>query len=299
MRRRAFKWCIATALVLTVAGCGLFRWEKRAPWRDDAERACLASKQVQITDYVEPARGIDGPGACGMIAPLKVTAFAQGTVSVQSRQTFACPMLPAIDRWIAESIQPAAMFYFGQPIVAMRAGSYACRNKNNAYGGSLSEHSFGNALDVMAFEFADGRTITISKGWKGDLREQEFLREVFIGSCRIFSTVLGPGADPYHYDHFHLDLARHAGGRTICKPVLKFMPNLDPAKIKPYRPAAPMATTPAPMHQATPSLQHATPRPAPHAAPLATGPMAPAPMAPLPMPAPGGVPRGVDLGGLY
>ena len=65
----------------------------------------------------------------------------------------------------------------------------------------------------------------------GDLREQEFLREIFVGSCRIFATVLGPGADPYHYDHFHLDLARHGGGRTICKPVLKFMPNLDPAKI--------------------------------------------------------------------
>lgn len=273
-------------MVLTVAGCGLFRWEKRAPWRDDAERECLASKQVKITEYVEPARGIDGPGACGMIAPLKVTAFAEGSVGLQSRQTFACPMLPAIDKWIAESVQPAAMFYFGQPAKGLKAGSYACRNQNHAYGGPLSEHAFGNALDVMAFELADGRTITIAKGWRGQLREQEFLREVFIGSCRVFATVLGPGADPYHYDHFHLDLARHAGGRTICKPVLKFMPNLDPAKIRPYRPSPPAATS-VPMAQ--PNLRPVQP---------AQG-LYSSPMAPLPMPAPGGAPRTIDLGGLY
>lgn len=273
-------------MVLTVAGCGLFRWEKRAPWRDDAERECLASKQVKITEYVEPARGIDGPGACGMIAPLKVTAFAEGSVGLQSRQTFACPMLPAIDKWIAESVQPAAMFYFGQPIKGLKAGSYACRNQNHAYGGPLSEHAFGNALDVMAFELVDGRTITIAKGWRGQLREQEFLREVFIGSCRVFATVLGPGADPYHYDHFHLDLARHAGGRTICKPVLKFMPNLDPAKIRPYRPSPPAATS-VPMAQ--PNLRPVQP---------AQG-LYSSPMAPLPMPAPGGAPRTIDLGGLY
>lgn len=282
MRGRAFKWCIAAVLVLTVAGCGLFRWEKRAPWRDDAERECLASKQVRITEYVEPGRGIDGPGACGMIAPLKVSAFAEGSVTVQSRQLFACPMLPAIDKWIAETVQPSAHFYFGQPVVGLKAGSYACRNQNNAYGGPLSEHAFGNALDVMAFELADGRTVTVAKGWKGDLRDQEFLREVFVGSCRTFSTVLGPGADPYHYDHFHLDLARHAGGRTICKPVLKFMPNLDPSRIKPWRPMP--QTTPVP--QATP-LPHATPMPPQ------------TPLAPLALPAPGGAPRPVDLGGLY
>ena len=290
MRVRAFKWFFAAVLVVTVAGCGLFRWEKRAPWRDDAERECLASKQVKITEYVEPARGIDGPGACGMLAPLKVTAFAEGSVALQSRQTFACPMLPAIDTWIAETVQPAAFFYYGQPIKGLKAGSYACRNQNNAYGGPLSEHSFGNALDVMAFELADGRTITIAKGWKGDLREQEFLREVFVGSCRIFGTVLGPGADPYHYDHFHLDLARHAGGRTICKPILKFMLNLDPSKIRPYRPhphAAPPAATPIPQGR-------------PLSAPSAQAPLPPAtPMSPLAIPAPGGVPRPVDLSGVY
>jgi hypothetical protein len=39
--------------------------------------------------------------------------------------------------------------------------------------------------------------------------------------------VLGPGADPFHYDHFHIDLARHSKGRRICKPVIKYTPNYN------------------------------------------------------------------------
>ena len=83
----------------------------------------------------------------------------------------------------------------------------------------------------MAFHLADGREVTVLKGWRGNPREQDFLREVFVGACRYFATVLGPGADMFHYDHFHIDLARHdpRGERTICKPILKFMPRLDRA----------------------------------------------------------------------
>ena len=97
----------------------------------------------------------------------------------------------------------------------------------------LSEHSFGNALDVMGFVLTDGREISVMKGWRGrDPAEQEFLREAFVGACRYFTTVLGPGSDAFHYDHFHIDLARHdpKGQRRICKPILKFAPRIDPEK---------------------------------------------------------------------
>jgi hypothetical protein len=56
---------------------------------------------------------------------------------------------------------------------------------------------------------------------------------VFVGACRHFSTVLGPGADMFHYDHFHMDLARHdaRGTRRVCRPVLKFTPRLMEAGV--------------------------------------------------------------------
>ena len=110
------------------------------------------------------------------------------------------------------------MMYFGVPVLDVKAGSYSCRPRNNQRGAKVSEHAFGNALDVMAFILADGREITVVKGWRGDPAEQEFLREAFVGACRYFNTVLGPGSDPFHHDHLHLDLARHnpRGDRRVC-----------------------------------------------------------------------------------
>jgi hypothetical protein len=85
----------------------------------------------------------------------------------------------------------------------------------------------------MGFILADGREISVVKGWRGaDPTTQEFLREAFVGACRYFTTVLGPGSDAFHYDHFHIDLARHdpRGQRRICKPILKFAPRIDPER---------------------------------------------------------------------
>ena len=55
-----------------------------------------------------------------------------------------------------------------------------------------------------------------------DSQEAAFLHEVHAGACQYFTTVLGPGADVFHYNHIHLDLANHGstdtGPRRICKP---------------------------------------------------------------------------------
>lgn len=226
-RRRLATAAASLALIgLGVTGCGLFRFEQREPWRLQAEQACLRTGEVRAGVHITQAPAVNGPGACGMDYPFKVAAFGEGSVSLKTRATLACPMIPRTDSWLAEVVQPAAQTAFGQPVVEMRAGSYSCRPRNNRSGAKLSEHSFGNALDIMAFRLADGREVTVVKGWKGAPDEQDFLREVFVGACRYYTTVLGPGADMFHYDHFHLDLARHdpRGQRSICKPVIKFTP---------------------------------------------------------------------------
>ncbi|HEV2559929.1 MAG TPA: extensin family protein [Microvirga sp.] len=231
--RRGFVAFIALTLVaLGITGCGLFRFEQREPWRVQAEEACLAQKQVQPSAYMSRSSKISGPGACGVDYPFKIAAFSGGTVGLSSQVTLACPIIPRIDTWLDEVVKPAAELYFGVPVVDLRAGSYSCRPQNNRRGAKLSEHSFGNALDIMSFHLADGREVTVLKGWKGNQQEQEFLREVFVGACRYFNTVLGPGADMFHYDHFHIDLARHdpRGERAICKPALKFASRLDAAR---------------------------------------------------------------------
>jgi hypothetical protein len=82
----------------------------------------------------------------------------------------------------------------------------------------ISEHAFGNALDIAAFTLADGRRISVKDGWRGLPEEQGFLRDVQAAACQQFSTVLAPGSNAYHHDHIHVDLMRRASRRVVCEP---------------------------------------------------------------------------------
>ncbi|MBF9197245.1 extensin family protein [Microvirga terrestris] len=281
MRRGLVAFFALSLIGLGVTGCGLFRFEQREPWRAQAEEACLSQRLVQPSAYMALSSKIEGPGVCGMDYPFKVSAFNNGAVGLKSKVTLACPIIPQIDTWIDEIVRPAAKMYFGVPLADIKAGSYSCRPRNNQRGAKLSEHSFGNALDVMGFALVDGREVSVVKGWRGtDPVEQEFLREVFVGACRYFTTVLGPGSDTFHYDHLHLDLARHdpRGQRRICKPILKFEPRIDPEKSQEILQSAAAAGDLAPvdLEQDVPEGEAYIP-PAPAPAPALAAPVAPPP----------------------
>ncbi len=209
---------------MSVSGCGVLQRPQRPAWRDAAERQCLAEKRVAFSAYVQPARTIDGPGICGLLTPLKVTRLAGGAVELNSEQTLGCPMTAALEQWLAEVVQPSAMARFGQRVVKVSSmGAFSCRPIDNIRGAKLSEHAFGNAMDIGGFRLADGRDIVVVKAWtKGDEQEKAFLREAHAGACAYFTTVLGPGSDSFHYNHIHVDLAAHGntktGPRRYCKP---------------------------------------------------------------------------------
>jgi extensin-like protein len=116
-------------------------------------------------------------------------------------------------------VQPAAMRWFGARVVEIQQiSAYSCRGMNGNPHAHISEHAFGNALDIAAFTLADGRRITVKDGWHGRPEEQGFLRDVQGAACQDFTTVLAPGANVYHYNHIHVDLMRRASGRRICEP---------------------------------------------------------------------------------
>lgn len=142
-----------------------------------------------------------------------------GPVAVKPTATLACPIVSALDRWLADSVQPAAQRWFGSPVVEIKQiSAYSCRGMNGNSRAHISEHAFGNALDIAAFTLADGRRISVKDGWKGVPEEQGFLRDVQGAACQQFNTVLAPGSNVYHYDHIHVDLMRRASGRIICQP---------------------------------------------------------------------------------
>jgi hypothetical protein len=133
--------------------------------------------------------------------------------------TLACPLVSALDRWVSEGVQPAALHWFGSPVVTIKQiSAYSCRAMVGAGTHHISEHAFGNALDIAAFTLADGRTITVQRGWHGSPEEQGFLHDVQLYACETFNTVLSPGYNAAHYNHIHVDLMRRASGRRPCRP---------------------------------------------------------------------------------
>jgi len=142
-----------------------------------------------------------------------------GPVQVQPAATLACPIVSALDQWITASVQPAAMRWFRQPVVEIKQiSAYSCRGMNGDPYAHISEHAFGNALDIAEFTLADGHRISVQYGWRGSPEEQGFLHDVQLAACEEFTTVLAPGANVYHYNHIHVDLMQRASGRRICEP---------------------------------------------------------------------------------
>jgi hypothetical protein len=153
-----------------------------------------------------------GPGPGNSVA-------AFGPVAVRPAATLACPIVSVLESWLADSVQPAAQRWFGARVVEIRQiSAYSCRGMNGNSQAHISEHAFGNALDIAGFTLADGRHISVKDGWKGMPEEQGFLRDVQAAACQQFTTVLAPGSNVYHYDHIHVDLMRRASRRLICQP---------------------------------------------------------------------------------
>ena len=194
------------------------RWDATTVGK--ARRNCrivLATLNVDAS----PISPIGGPQGCGIAAPVLVRTL--GIADLKPDARLNCRFTAALYEWVRNVVQPAARKKFGQPVVAIRQLShYACRRRGGISRGPvrISEHSFGNAIDIGGFVLANGKTVSVLKDW-GSLsalfnRKAAFLKEVRDGACRHFSTVLSPDYNKAHRNHFHFDLGR--GGRyRICK----------------------------------------------------------------------------------
>ena len=150
-------------------------------------------------------------------APM-VTGSA-GPVEVKPPATLACPLVSVLDKWISSAVQPAALHWFRQPVVEIKQiSAYSCRGMNGNPNAHISEHAFGNALDIAEFDLADGHRVIVQYAWHGSPEEQGFLHDVQAAACQDFTTVLAPGANVYHYNHIHVDLMRRRGRPYICEP---------------------------------------------------------------------------------
>ena len=153
---------------------------------------------------------VNGAGRCGIDSAVRVRSVAG--VTLRPAATIDCKTASALKRWVTTGALPATG---GQASSLRVVSHYACRNRNSAASGRLSEHSFGKAIDIAGIGLKSGREITVLTGWNS-ARDSNALRRMWQAACGPFGTVLGPNANRFHRDHFHFDTASYRSG-SYCR----------------------------------------------------------------------------------
>ena len=191
---------------------------KRLALSNQAFRACTGRlrRLGAAFEILEPIVAEDPE--CGIERPLRIDRIARG-VALRPSGPMRCETALALADWVENFVIPASERLPDRGLLTevVQGSTYVCRRRNNRPTGKLSEHAFGNAVDVMAFRFASGKPIPIVPREREGTPAESFQRAVRYAACLNFSTVLGPGSDEAHKDHLHLDIAERGGDFRLCQ----------------------------------------------------------------------------------
>ncbi len=178
-----------------------------------SEVACRQELRRLGVTYRDLAPINDG-GSCSIDWPVQVSGLS-GDIRMQPAATLTCRMAATFASWTRSELAPTARWRYMSGVDTIHQGSsYSCRRIAGT--STPSEHSKGNALDVMRIALKNGRDIDVRKpGWFA-FRQRALLNNVRAGGCEYFSTVLGPGYNADHADHFHFDIKERRNGRVAC-----------------------------------------------------------------------------------
>lgn len=149
-------------------------------------------------------------GALDAVTLLK----APGGMSFRPPATVTCQLALALVE-VERLIQAAAKEEFGKNVRSLhQGGTYSCRKM--ARFNLVSEHSYGNAIDIFAFTLDDGSKVSVLNDYgktseAPSTSQAKFLRKVASAAFDegVVSVSLSPFWDALHRDHFHFDMARY------------------------------------------------------------------------------------------
>lgn len=178
-----------------------------------------------LFEPTEPEKGDGEPEigtGCGIENPIRLTGLQHGnsTVSFAASVTVSCDFARTLTVWLQRDVQREARARFGKSVASITTGpGYQCRRRNNLSDEKLSEHALGKAIDLSFLQLSDGLRISVEKDWGKETKNGQFLTAIHASACERFMTVLGPGADPNHKSHIHLDVGCHGKDCTyiICQ----------------------------------------------------------------------------------
>ena len=183
---------------------------------EDAPLWCRTVLTLDGVAFQAVADRTTAPG-CGWHGAVRLT----GPEWSPRGPVLTCPLAVAVTTWERDIVRPAARRHMKSNLVGVtHFGTYNCRSVAGT--ARASEHSNANAIDIAGFATQRGASVSVRRDWRtpdapGDGERAAFLRDVHDGACRLFGTVLGPGYNAAHRDHFHLDKARWhfcPGGRA-------------------------------------------------------------------------------------
>lgn len=182
-----------------------------------SEASCRAQLKRLGVQFRDKPRISDGP-SCGIDYPVELVGLS-GNIQVSPAVTLNCQTTLAFAHWVKNELAPAARIRYLTGVGRIEPmGGYSCRRMNNSRQryNPMSEHAHGNAIDVGRFVLKNGHEIDVRKKGLFSFREGALLKSVRSDSCKYFNTVLGPGSNKEHWNHFHFDLRSRASGNRYC-----------------------------------------------------------------------------------
>jgi hypothetical protein len=183
-----------------------------------ALKICLSDLQAVGAKFakIDP---VDEGNGCGIEAPIEVDEALPGLAL--GGAVMRCQTALSLAHWLKNTVQPALDAASpGRKIVGVVPGTtFACRLRNNASSGVISEHARGNAFDVAAFKLDNGETLDMKPRQDDHTMEGAFQKAISAGACLYFTTLLAPGSDASHETHVHVDIKDRKNGYRICEPL--------------------------------------------------------------------------------
>jgi len=154
---------------------------------------------------------------CGIDYPVKVMGLSGG-IKLKAPAVLNARMAVTFAKYVKSDFAPAVRTRYFSGIDTIYTGStYSCRNMIGESTNHLSEHAKGNAIDVMKIRLNSGRVIDVTSPGFFAFRQRGFLNRVRAEACDYFTTVLGPGYNRAHANHFHFDLKQRRNGYVACR----------------------------------------------------------------------------------
>jgi len=190
---------------------------------DDAlsGEACIAALRKMKVDFDLAATPVIS-GSCSVVEPVRVSSIGtgEGRVKFPDQPLWTCGFAARFASWLTEKGEPAVRGATGSRIQSMGTGpGFQCRGRNGDNSAKLSEHAFGNAVDIEYIKLVDGQVIRVEDAGNAGSKHRAVLATLRGAGCDYFTTVLGPGANSAHASHFHFDLERRGkkGNHKLCQ----------------------------------------------------------------------------------